>query len=227
MSPRTGLVCKFWRPRRCWPRRLPAWRPPAPRRLKCPRRIATCCQQWRCGFPEPSPSRIMARCKPRCCRLKPRTGTEFAELRRAARRCWPAGRMQVRNLYLLDASMQTAPADTQFFCADKSGALNVTITMRALPPGKYARGAGRCDRRAAGRATGYDSGLGRGCAVRGWKLAGLPRTRESSMGTTACGTGRGRGRWRTAIPGARGTATKRRAICCFRSIFSPRRIWTS
>jgi hypothetical protein len=48
------------------------------------------------------------------------------------------GQMQIRNLYLLDASMLTAPANTDFFCADKSGGLNVTISMPSLPPGKYA-----------------------------------------------------------------------------------------
>lgn len=48
------------------------------------------------------------------------------------------GQIHIRNLYLLDASMQIEPADTQFFCADKSGVLNVTISMHSLPPGKYA-----------------------------------------------------------------------------------------
>jgi hypothetical protein len=45
---------------------------------------------------------------------------------------------QLRNLYLLDASNQTAPADTQFFCSNSSGSLTVSITMSALPPGRYA-----------------------------------------------------------------------------------------
>ena len=48
------------------------------------------------------------------------------------------GRPRLRNLYLLDASMQAAPADTQFFCTSANGALTVSITMQALPPGKYA-----------------------------------------------------------------------------------------
>jgi len=48
------------------------------------------------------------------------------------------GQMQIRNLYLLDASTLTAPADAQFFCSNASGSLTVTITMRALPPGRYA-----------------------------------------------------------------------------------------
>lgn len=48
------------------------------------------------------------------------------------------GQMQIRNLYLLDASTQTEAANTDFFCSDKNGALNVTISMPSLPPGKYA-----------------------------------------------------------------------------------------
>ncbi|MGA9071729.1 MAG: hypothetical protein WB424_15805 [Terracidiphilus sp.] len=48
------------------------------------------------------------------------------------------GQMQLRNLYLLDASTLAAPADTQFFCTSASGALTVTLTMHALPPGRYA-----------------------------------------------------------------------------------------
>ena len=48
------------------------------------------------------------------------------------------GRVQLRNLYLLDASTLTAPLDTQFFCSNANGSMTVTITMRALPPGKYA-----------------------------------------------------------------------------------------
>jgi hypothetical protein len=48
------------------------------------------------------------------------------------------GHVQLRSLYLLDASSLTAPADTQFFCSNASGSLTVTLTMRALPPGRYA-----------------------------------------------------------------------------------------
>jgi hypothetical protein len=48
------------------------------------------------------------------------------------------GQVQLRNLYLLDASTQTAPADTQFFCSNASGSLTVTMNMRSLPPGRYA-----------------------------------------------------------------------------------------
>lgn len=48
------------------------------------------------------------------------------------------GQAQLQSVYLLDASSATAPADTQFFCSNASGSLTVTITMHALPPGKYA-----------------------------------------------------------------------------------------
>lgn len=48
------------------------------------------------------------------------------------------GQIQLRNLYLLDASSLTAPADTQFFCSSSDASLVVTVTMRSLPPGRYA-----------------------------------------------------------------------------------------
>jgi hypothetical protein len=48
------------------------------------------------------------------------------------------GQIELRNLYLLDASSLPAPADTQFFCSNASGSITVTLTMRSLPPGRYA-----------------------------------------------------------------------------------------
>jgi hypothetical protein len=60
------------------------------------------------------------------------------------------GQIQIRNLYLLDAKSLSAAADTQFFCSNASGSLTVTITMRSLPPGRYA----------VVLADGADSGLG-------------------------------------------------------------------
>ena len=48
------------------------------------------------------------------------------------------GQVQLRNLYVLDARDLTAPADTQFFCSNASGSLTVTLSMRQLPPGRYA-----------------------------------------------------------------------------------------
>ncbi len=41
-------------------------------------------------------------------------------------------------MYLLDATDQTATQDTQFFCSNATGSLTVTISMTALPPGRYA-----------------------------------------------------------------------------------------
>jgi hypothetical protein len=83
------------------------------------------------------------------------------------------GQVQLRNLYLLDASTLTAPADTQFFCSNSSGSLTVTITMRALPPGRYA--VVLAD--AAGAPLGGQMGFilvyeGSGASA-GWKLGGL------------------------------------------------------
>jgi hypothetical protein len=48
------------------------------------------------------------------------------------------GKIQLRSLYLLDATSLTTTADTQFFCSNASGSLTVTMTMRALQPGRYA-----------------------------------------------------------------------------------------
>ena len=48
------------------------------------------------------------------------------------------GQIQLRNMYLLDANSLTAAADTQFFCSNTTGSMTVTVTMRALPPGRYA-----------------------------------------------------------------------------------------
>jgi hypothetical protein len=83
------------------------------------------------------------------------------------------GQVQLRNLYLLDATSLTAPTDTQFFCSNTSGSLTVTVTMRALPPGRYA--VVLAD--APGAALGGQLGLilawdGTGGPA-SWKLAGL------------------------------------------------------
>lgn len=48
------------------------------------------------------------------------------------------GKVQLRNVYLLDAGNQQAVGDTQFFCSNSSGSLTVTISMKQLPPGRYA-----------------------------------------------------------------------------------------
>lgn len=48
------------------------------------------------------------------------------------------GKAQIEEMYLLDATGGTTPADQQFFCSNASGSLTVTLTMHALPPAKYA-----------------------------------------------------------------------------------------
>ena len=73
--------------------------------------------------------------------LLPAVSQEWNQIRGAVEQGAPlmkGGQMRLRNLYLLDASKQNAPADTQFFCSNSSGSLTVTITMRSLPPGRYA-----------------------------------------------------------------------------------------
>ena len=48
------------------------------------------------------------------------------------------GTAQLQTIYLLDDSTQTETTDMQFFCSNASGSLTVTVSMHALPPGKYA-----------------------------------------------------------------------------------------
>jgi hypothetical protein len=108
--------------------------------------------------------------------LLPAEAQEWDSIRGAVEQSAPllkGGQIQLRSLYLLDASSLNAPADTQFFCSNQSGSLTVTITMRALPPGRYA--VVMAD--AAGAPLGGQLGLilawdGRAASPE-WKLAGL------------------------------------------------------
>ena len=81
------------------------------------------------------------------------------------------GQVQLRSLYLLDATSLAAPADTQFFCTSTSGSLTVTLTMRALPPGRYALvladAAGATYAGQLGLILAWDG------PASGWKLGGL------------------------------------------------------
>ena len=81
------------------------------------------------------------------------------------------GQAQLRSLYLLDASTAAASADTQFFCSSTNGSQTVTISLRALPPGRYglvlADAAGSAQAAQIGLIVAWDNGAG------GWKLAGL------------------------------------------------------
>lgn len=73
--------------------------------------------------------------------LLPEEASEWSGIRAAVEQGVPlvkGGHFQLRNVYLLDASDQTAPANTQFFCSNASGSMTVTITMNSLPPGRYA-----------------------------------------------------------------------------------------
>ena len=73
--------------------------------------------------------------------LFPEEANQWSSIRAAVEQSAPlvkGGQFAIRNLYLLDASSQTVPADTQFFCSNASGSLTVTISMSALPPGRYA-----------------------------------------------------------------------------------------
>ena len=79
------------------------------------------------------------------------------------------GQMQLRSLYLLDATSLTAPADTQFFCTSLNGSLTVTISMRSLPPGKYAVVIAD----ATGAQLAGQIGLVLGWDAGAWKIGGL------------------------------------------------------
>jgi len=73
--------------------------------------------------------------------LLPAEAGEWDRIRVAVELAAPltkGGQVQIRNVYLLDATSQKAEADTEFFCSNASASLTVTITMRLLPPGRYA-----------------------------------------------------------------------------------------
>ncbi len=106
--------------------------------------------------------------------LLPQEASEWGGIRATVEQAVPlvkGGQFQLRNVYLLDASNQTAPQDTQFFCSNSSGSLTVTITMSALPPGRYAvilaDAAGAPLAAQMGLILAWDG------AATAWKLAGL------------------------------------------------------
>jgi len=73
--------------------------------------------------------------------MLPAEAAEWSGIRGAIEQAAPlvkGGQVQLRSVYLLDAANATAVADAQFFCSNASGTLTVTITMHALPPGRYA-----------------------------------------------------------------------------------------
>jgi hypothetical protein len=79
------------------------------------------------------------------------------------------GQMQLRSLYLLDATSLTTPSDTQFFCTSASGGMTVTISMHGLPPGKYALVLAD----AAGAPLAGQVGLVLGWDANAWKVGGI------------------------------------------------------
>ena len=73
--------------------------------------------------------------------LLPQEASQWSGIHAAVEQAAPlvkGGNFQLRDVYLLDASDQTATADAQFFCSNATGSLTVTINMSALPPGRYA-----------------------------------------------------------------------------------------
>lgn len=114
--------------------------------------------------------------------LMPAVAADWEGIRAAAERATAlvkGGQIQIRNVYLLDAASLTAPADTQFFCSDSTGAITVTLTMRALPPGRYA--VVLADAVGAPLAGQLGFILGWDKASNGWKLGGLS-AREGAFG---------------------------------------------
>jgi hypothetical protein len=83
------------------------------------------------------------------------------------------GAVELRSLYLLDASSLTATSDAQFFCTSPntsaSGPMTVTVSMRGLPPGKYALVLAD----AAGAPLAGQIALVLGWDANAWKLGGL------------------------------------------------------
>lgn len=91
------------------------------------------------------------------------------------------GHLQLRNVYLLDSSSGTATADTQFFCSNATGSLTVTVTMRALPPGRYALVLAEAPGSAMNAQMGMVLVWDTTGAVPAWKLGGLS-VRQGSFG---------------------------------------------
>jgi hypothetical protein len=106
--------------------------------------------------------------------LLPQVAPEWEGIRGAVEQAAPlvkGGQFKLRSLYLLDASGQTAPQDTQFFCSNSSGSLTVTVAMNALPPGRYALALADAEKSAMAGQMGVV--LAWDGAATAWKLAGL------------------------------------------------------
>lgn len=104
--------------------------------------------------------------------LLPAVAQQWESIRDAAEAGAPLvkdGHAQLRSLYILDATSLTAPADAQFFCINANASLTVTISMRSLPPGKYALVLAD----AAGSSLAGQIGLVLGWDASAWKIGGL------------------------------------------------------
>lgn len=108
--------------------------------------------------------------------LLPSLGNQWDGIRGAVEQAAPlmkGGKVELRNIYLLDASTLTAQSDTQFFCSNANGALTVTISMRSLPPGKYAVILSDASGAALAGQMGFVLVWDTTGAVPGWKLGGF------------------------------------------------------
>ena len=106
--------------------------------------------------------------------LLPQEASDWNGIRATVEQAAPlvkGGHFQLRDVYLLDASDQTATADTQFFCSNATGSLTVSINMTALPPGRYA--VALADAAGAPLAGQMGVVLAWDGAATAWKLAGL------------------------------------------------------
>jgi hypothetical protein len=106
--------------------------------------------------------------------LLPQEASQWDGIRATVEQAAPllkGGHFELRNLYLLDASEQTAPQDTQFFCSNAAGSLTVTLNMNDLPPGRYA--VALADAAGAPLAGQIGVILAWDGAAKEWKLAGL------------------------------------------------------
>ena len=96
--------------------------------------MATVAQQLNVAVVQQTPGTLQAS-------LLPAVAQQWDSIREAVEQGAPSvkgGQPQINAMYLLDASANTAPADTQFFCSNADGSMTVTITLGNLPPGKYA-----------------------------------------------------------------------------------------
>ena len=108
--------------------------------------------------------------------LLPAEASEWDGIRDAVERGGPVvkgGQVQLRSLYVLDASSQAAVSDTQFFCSNASGSLTVTMNMRSLPPGKYAVALGDAVGSPLAGQLGLVLAWDPTASAPGWKLAGI------------------------------------------------------